>query len=99
LVEFEDLDLLDARDLRAVMEQVSDTQVVDAFVGTAAGLRQSLLSKLPIETKTHLETAIAARGSVPFETVRLAQDALVDALRRLGDAGLVAFDNPEDMVA
>lgn len=99
MVYFEDLALLDAPDLRAVLEQVPITQVLDALVGTPAGLRQLLLTKLPAATAARLEEEIAVRGPLPFEVVERAQRALVEALCCLGREGLVAFDDPEDMVA
>jgi flagellar motor switch protein FliG len=99
LVDFEDLELLDGRDLRAVLDQVPDSQVLEALIGTPAGLRQSLLTKLPRASASRLEAQISAHGPVPFESVQRAQRALIEALCRLSRSGQVAFDDPEDMVA
>ncbi|HEV3165323.1 MAG TPA: FliG C-terminal domain-containing protein [Isosphaeraceae bacterium] len=99
LVDFEDLGLLDGHDLRAVLDQVPDAQVLEALVGTPTGLRHSLLTKLSPASATRLEAQIASHGPVPFEAVQTAQRALVEALCRLSRGGQVAFDDPEDMVA
>ena len=99
LVDFEDLGQLDGGDLRAVLDQVSPDQVLDALVGTPTALRQQLLTKLPAASATRLEAQINAHGPVPFESVWNAQRAVVDALCRLSRCGQVAFDDPEDMVA
>jgi flagellar motor switch protein FliG len=99
LVDFEDLGLLDGRDLRAVFNQVPPTQVVQALAGASQGLRQSLLLKLLPAAAAGLEAQLATYGPVPFESVRSAQRAVIDALCRLSRAGQVAFDDPEDMVA
>ena len=99
LVDFEDLGQLDGGDLRAVFEQVSDHQVLDALVGTPSGLRRQLLTKLPSASASRLENQINTHGPVPFESVWNAQRAVVDALCRLSRCGQVAFDDPEDMVA
>lgn len=99
LVEFEDLELLDGTDLRAVFDQVPPEQVLDALVGTRAGFRQMLLTKLPQSSATVLEARINTHGPVSFESVHTAQRAVVDTLCRLSRSGVVAFDDPEDMVA
>jgi flagellar motor switch protein FliG len=99
LVEFEDLELLDGGDLRAVFDQVPDMQVLDALVGTRPGMRQHLLTKLPTSSATRLEAQIKTHGPVSFESVRTAQRAVVETLCRLSRGGQVAFDDPADMVA
>jgi flagellar motor switch protein FliG len=98
-VEFEDLELLDGSDLRAVFAQVEPSQILDALVGTPPGMRQHLLMKLPQSSATKLEAQVKQHGPVSFETVRTAQRAVVDTLCRLSRGGVVAFDDPEDMVA
>jgi flagellar motor switch protein FliG len=99
LVDFEDLGLLDGRDLRAVLDQVPDAQVIEALLGTPPGLRQNLLTKLTPASASKLEAKIQAHEPVPFEAVQSAQRSLVEALCRLSRNGQVAFDDPADMVA
>jgi flagellar motor switch protein FliG len=99
LVEFEDLEQLDGADLRAVLEQVPSSQVLDALVGARPGVRQHLLTKLPRALASRLEAEISAHGPVSFESVANAQRVVVETLCRLSRAGQVAFDDPEDMVA
>ena len=99
LVEFDDLELLDGGDLRAVFDQVSSEQILDALVGTRIGFRQLLLTKLPSSSARVLEAQIHTHGPVSFESVMTAQRAVVETLCRLSRAGVVAFDDPEDMVA
>ena len=99
LVDFEDLGLLDGGDLRAVFDQVEPDQVLDAMVGTPAGQRHRLLTKLPSASAARLEAQIVTHGPVSFEAVHSAQRAVVEALCRLGRAGQIAFDDPADLVA
>lgn len=99
LVDFEDLALLDGRDLRAVLKQVPLREVLDALAGLSAALRRNLLLKLPPATSARLEKHVATHGPVSFEAVQAAQRALVEAMCRLSRAGQVAFDDPADMVA
>ncbi|GAC1320375.1 MAG: hypothetical protein NVSMB14_16500 [Isosphaeraceae bacterium] len=99
LVDFEDLALLDGGDLRAVLGAVSEDQVVDALLGTPAGLQRQLLNKLPQTTAARLECRIGPRRSISFEAVLDAQRSIIDALCRLSRGAQIAFDVPEDMVA
>jgi len=99
LVEFDDLELLDGGDLRAVFDQVSSEQILDALVGTRTGFRQLLLTKLPSASAKVIESRLDSHGPVSFEAVLSAQRAVVETLCRLSRAGVVAFDDPEDMVA
>ena len=99
LVDFQDLGDLDGNDLRAVLDQVPQAQLLEAMAGTPPGLRRLLLTKLSTALAVELEARIAAHGSVASESAQTAQRAVVDALCRLSRAGQVAFDDPEDMVA
>lgn len=98
LVHFEDLSLLDGGDLRAVLNQVPDLQVVQALIGVTSGLRHRLLTKLPSGSATDLAARIDSLGPVPFETIQVAQRAVVDTLCRLSRGGFIAFDDPADMM-
>ncbi len=99
LVDFEDLDLLDDGDLRAVFGQVAASQVIEALAGAPDDLRRRLMAKLAPASAAGLQAQIMAHGPIAFEAVRTAQRALVEVLCRLARSGQVAFDDPEDMVA
>jgi flagellar motor switch protein FliG len=99
LVDFEDLNLLDGGDLRAVFGQVTLEQVLAALVGVAPTFRRHLLAKLPGEAGSQIEQHVAAHGPVSFAEVQAAQRGLVEVLCRLSRSGQVAFDDPADMVA
>jgi flagellar motor switch protein FliG len=99
LVAIEDLGDLDGNDLRAVLGEVPHEQLLEALSGLAPGTRRVLLTKLSTDSAAALEAQVTAYGSVPFESARTAQRAVVEVLCRLGRAGQVAFDDPEDMVA
>ena len=99
LVDFEDLGALDGGDLRAVLDQVTADQLLEALAGTPVGFRHRLLMKLPSTSANRLEAEINAHGPITLEAVQHAQRAVVDALCRLSRGGHVAFDDPADMVA
>jgi flagellar motor switch protein FliG len=98
LVDFEDLELLDGGDLRAVLGQVSAHQLLEALAGLPAGLRRHLLTKLPEGDAGRIEAEVLALGPVPTAAARSAQRAVVDALCRLSRGGQVAFHDPADMM-
>lgn len=97
LVAFEDLNDLDGNDLRAVLDQVTSEQLLEAMAGTPPGVRSMLLTKLSSASATALEAQINAFGSVSTESALTAQRAVVDVLCRLSRAGQIAFDDPDDM--
>ena len=99
LVDFEDLAQLDGPDLRAVLGQVRDIDVLDALAGTGLGVRRMILTKLPTASAARLAAEVDSHGPVAFPAVHAAQRALVDALCRLSRGSQVAFDDPADMVA
>jgi flagellar motor switch protein FliG len=98
-VQIDDLVDLDGHDLRAVLDQLSEPQVLDALIGISPAFRKQLLGKLPAAPAGRLEARINAHGPVAIEAVHAAQRAVVEALCRLSRGGQVAFDVPEDMVA
>jgi flagellar motor switch protein FliG len=98
-VEIDDLGVLDGHDLRAVLDQLPEHQVLEALIGISPGFRKQLLGKLPAASADRLEARINAHGPVALEAVHAAQHAVVEALCRLSRGGQVAFDVPEDMVA
>lgn len=98
MVEFEDLALLDAGDLRAVFSQVEPERLVAALAGAGTGLCRQLLGNLPLSRASQLAQEVNRRQDVPRETALAAQRELVDALCHLARAGIIAFDDPEDMM-
>ena len=99
LVDFEELDGLDGGDLRSVFEEVGTDQVVEALLGSPTHVRERLLLKLSRPSVERLSAEMDGHAPIPIESARAAQRAVVEALCRLGRTGVVAFDDPEDMVA
>ncbi len=97
--DFEDLDLLDGGDLKAVFDQLGPDEVTAALWGAPAGLRARLLRKLPRKSLQSVEQAIAATEHLSFDQVHRAQRSAVDVMCQLSRTGQIAFDAPEDMVA
>ena len=98
-IAFDDLDMLDGGDLKAVFDQVTMDEVVAALWGANPALRGRLLRRLAKRQSVQIAQAIAAAEPHNFEQVRGAQQKLVAVMCRLSRAGQIAFDVPEDMVA
>ena len=98
LVDFEDLETLDGGDLRAVFEEVGSDQMLEALIGSPSHVRDRLLTKLSRPSAEKFAAEIDGHAPIPFESARAAQRAVVEALCRLGRTGVVAFDDPDDMM-
>jgi flagellar motor switch protein FliG len=100
LVEIDDLDQLDASDLRAVFAQVEPERVATALTGLEPGLRRRLLGRLPRDTIRTLDHAQGAPSatSISAESVLAARRSIVEVLCGLARRGQIAFDHPEDIL-
>ena len=98
LVDFEELDNLDGGDLRAVFEEVSSDQMLEALIGSPTHVRERLLTKLSRPSAEKLAAEIDGHEPISFEAALAAQRAIVETLCRLGRTGIVAFDDPDDMM-
>jgi len=98
LVDFEDLELLDGSDLRAVFDQVPSARLLDALVGARPGIRQLLLMKLPASSSLKIQAELDGHGPVSTDSARDAQQICVETLCRLSRGGIIAFDHPADMM-
>ena len=98
LVDFEELDELDGGDLRAVFEEVSSDQMIEALMGSPLHIRERLLTKLSRPSAEKISADLDAHVPISFEAAQAAQRAVVEALCRLGRTGVVAFDDPDDMM-
>ena len=99
LVEFEDLSLLEANDLRDVLYHVSPDTVLEAFVGAMPHYRQLILTKLAASQADLWKRRIDGHGPVSNDAAVTAQRRLIETARSLGRIGQIAFDDPADMVA
>ena len=96
---FDDLELLDGSDLKAVFRNMNSDEVVAALWGTPIGLRGRLLRKLHKRDSVGIEKQIAECEHFTFEQVRNAQQKAVTIMCHMSRSGQIAFDAPEDMVA
>jgi flagellar motor switch protein FliG len=96
---FDDLELLDGGDLKAVLTNMDPKEVVAALWGTPIGLRGRLLRKLNKRDSVTIEKGITECEHLTFDEVRNAQQKAVAIMCRMSRAGQIAFDAPEDMVA
>ena len=103
---------IDPRPFQATLDQATAKKVQDEAQLANAKLdlqryvnlaTRDFATKQQLDTQQasvdQLEAQINAYGTVPFESAKNAQRAVVDALCRLSRAGQVAFNDPEDMVA
>jgi hypothetical protein len=100
LVDVEDLDQLDACDLRAVVLEATSAVAARALVGLPPMLRGRLLARLGRTLGAELERVPAAGDAAPLtaEAVQDARREIVAILCRMSRRGQVAFDPPGDIL-
>lgn len=98
LVDFQDLDLLDGGDLRAVIAQASESSVVAALFAASPGQRRRILDKLAPETARRLDDLVRDHAADSDANSDEARREVVETLRRLGRNGVIAFADPDDIV-
>jgi flagellar motor switch protein FliG len=96
---FDDLELLDGSDLKAVFRNMERSELIAALWGTPIGLRGRLLRKLNKRDVVSIEQGIVECEHCTFQQVREAQQKAVVIMCSMSRSGLIAFDAPEDMVA
>ncbi len=96
---FDDLDMLRRDDLKAVLDSLSEQEVIASLWGTPISFRTRLLDKLTKCDAAKIEQAIISIDHQTFDQVYRAQMKAVSMMCQMSRAGLIAFDVPEDMVA
>jgi flagellar motor switch protein FliG len=84
---FDDLVKLDDQSLEALLEEVENAQWALALKGASESLKGKIMRNLSREDAAMLREEIQCLGPVRVSDVEAAQQAIVDAVRRLEDAG------------
>ncbi|RUL81624.1 FliG C-terminal domain-containing protein [Tautonia sociabilis] len=91
---FDDLDKLDARDLRAAYHDEDAPLWALALAGAARPIREAVLGALPGESAAALRAAMEGLGPFRLDDAESAQAELAEHLRRLHDRGLITLPEP-----
>jgi flagellar motor switch protein FliG len=98
---FDDLMNLDDRSIRALLKEVENAQWALALKGASEDLKGKVMGNLSQQAAAMLQEEIRYLGPVRVSDVEAAQQAIVDTVRRLEDAGeiVVSTGDAERMIA
>jgi len=92
---FDDLMNLDDRSIRALLKEVENAQWALALKGASEDLKGKVMGNLSQQAAAMLQEEIRYLGPVRVSDVEAAQQAIVDTVRRLEDAGEIVVNAGE----
>jgi flagellar motor switch protein FliG len=93
---FEDILMLENRDLQQVLRQVEGADLAPAMKGVSEELRQKITSNMSERAAETLLEEIDLLGPVLLRQVEEAQQKIIQVIRRLEDAGEIVLRRGND---
>jgi flagellar motor switch protein FliG len=98
---FEDLVLLDDRSVQRVLKEIDNKELALALKHTTPEVKRKILSNLSERAAQMVEEEMSYMGPVRLRDVEVAQQRIVDIIRKLEEEGLVVViggERAEEMV-
>jgi flagellar motor switch protein FliG len=92
LFSFEDLNRLQASDLQRVLREVDSANLAISMKSASETLREKIYASLSKRAAEGLKEEIELLGPVRLKDVETAQDAIIQAVRRLEEEGQISLD-------
>ena len=89
---FEDIGRLSRADLQRVLREVDSAQLAVAMKPASEALRDTIYGAISKRAAESLRDEVGMLGSVKFEDIETAQDAVIEVVRRLEDEGAISLD-------
>lgn len=89
LFTFEDIRRLSVGDLQRVMREVDSSQLATALKSASESLRAAIFASFSKRAAEALENDLAVLGPVRVRDIELAQDAIIEVIRRMEEEGLI----------
>ncbi len=100
MFSFDDIRRLAPADLQRVLREVDSSNLAIAMKSAAESLRESIYASVSKRAAEALRDEISMLGPVRLKDVEVAQDAIIQVVRRLEEEGAIAVgDDSADMVA
>jgi flagellar motor switch protein FliG len=100
MFSFEDIRRLQAADLQRVLREVDSSHLATAMKSATEALRENIYSSISKRAAESLRDEISMLGPVRLKDVEVAQDAIIQVVRRLEEEGSITLgDGESDMVA
>ncbi len=98
LFSFEDLNRLQPADLQRVLREVDSSHLAIAMKSATEALRESIYAALSKRAAESLRDEISMLGPVRLKDVEVAQDAIIQVVRRLEDEGAITIGDGEGAI-
>lgn len=98
LFSFEDLSRLQAPDLQRVVREVDSTTLAVAMKTASNGLRERIYAAVSKRAAENLREELDLLGPVRFKDVEVAQDGVIQIVRRLEEENAISLDPDEQTV-
>jgi len=95
MFSFDDIRRLSAADLQRVLREVESSHLATAMKSAAESLRESIYAALSKRAAEALRDEIGMLGPVRLKDVEVAQDAIIQVVRRLEDEGAITLTDGE----
>jgi flagellar motor switch protein FliG len=92
MFSFEDLSRLQASDLQRVMREVDSGQLAIAMKSSSEGIREKIYGAISKRAAESLRDEISMLGPVRLKDVEVAQDSIIQVVRRLEEDGSISLD-------
>ena len=92
MFSFEDIGRLSRADLQRVLREVDSAQLAVAMKPASEALRDTIYGAISKRAAETLRDEVGMLGSVKFKEIEIAQDAVIEVVRRLEDEGAISLD-------
>jgi flagellar motor switch protein FliG len=101
LFSFEDLNRLQPADLQRVLREVDSSNLAISMKSASEGLRERFYSSISKRAAESLKEELEMLGPVRLKDVEVAQDAIIQVVRRLEEEGQISLesDSAQSVVA
>jgi flagellar motor switch protein FliG len=101
LFSFEDLNRLQAADLQRVLREVDSSNLAISMKSASEALRERIYGSISKRAAESLKEELEMLGPVRLKDVEIAQDAIIQVVRRLEEEGQISLesDSAQNLVA
>jgi flagellar motor switch protein FliG len=93
MFSFEDLNRLEASDLQRVLREVDSSNLAVSMKSASEPLRDKIFASISKRAAESLRDEISMLGPVRLKDVEIAQDAIIQVVRRLEEEGAITLDS------
>ncbi|MET0262333.1 MAG: FliG C-terminal domain-containing protein, partial [Rariglobus sp.] len=98
MFSFEDLGRLQASDLQRVLREVDSANLSISMKAASEAIKEKIFASISKRAAESLRDEISMLGPMRIKDVEVAQDSIIQVVRRLEDEGVVSLDGGESGV-